>query len=163
MQKHGGTIEVESEPGVGTTFLLTFVRNSPATGLHLMVVDDEEGARVLHSRYIKRFFPEATISHAADGRDAIEAAIANRPHAIITDYGMQVMDGFELLTELKRYAETKNIPVVVITGEDSKASIEAMMLAGASAVFTKPVIPEKLEAQLRSVLKPFLMHSHIAE
>ena len=54
------------------------------------------------------------------------------------------MNGFEMLKQLKQDAETKNIPVVMITGEDSKASSEAMMLTGASAIFSKLATISKL-------------------
>jgi CheY-like chemotaxis protein len=75
---------------------------------------------------------------------------------IVADYAMPVMNGFEMLKQLKQAADTKNIPVVMITGEDSKANSEAMVLTGASAIFSKPVVPEKLEAELRKILAPFL-------
>jgi signal transduction histidine kinase len=152
MKKHGGSLSVESEIGIGTTFTLTFVNNTPAEGLSILVVDDEEGARVLHSRYIKRAYPDATIVYASNGREAVEQALRLRPHVVITDYSMPLMDGYEVLVELKRYAETKHIPVLIITGDDSKESSESMVLSGAAAVLSKPVTPAKLKSELQRFL-----------
>ncbi|MBI4417832.1 MAG: PAS domain S-box protein, partial [Ignavibacteriales bacterium] len=152
MKKHGGDITVESELGKGTTFKLKFANNSPREGLTVLIADDEEGARVLHSRYVKRLYPEANIVHATNGREAIEQALRLRPDLVITDYSMPVMDGYEALVELKRYSETRNTPVLIITGDDSKASKDTMILAGASAVLSKPVTPQKLEEQIREIL-----------
>ena len=154
MEKHGGSIEVESEPGRGTTFKLTFINGTPRVGVNILVVDDEEGSRVLHGRYIQRLLPKSNIIYASNGREAIEQALRLRPHAVVTDYAMPEMDGYELLTELKRYAETKNIPVIIITGDDSKASSETMRLAGAFAVLSKPVKLETLETEFRRGIIP---------
>lgn len=152
MKKHGGGISVESEIGIGTTFTLTFVNNAPCEGLTVLVVDDEEGTRVLHSRYIKRIYPDANVVFASNGREGIEQALRLRPHIVITDYSMPLMDGYEVLVELKRYAETRNIPVLIITGDDSRASSESMVLSGAAAVLSKPVAPARLESELRGIL-----------
>ncbi|GJQ20318.1 MAG: hypothetical protein HBSIN02_06730 [Bacteroidia bacterium] len=152
MKKHGGDITVQSTVGQGTTFTLKFVSNSRRDGLAILIADDEEGARVLHSRYVRKIYPDAHIIFASNGREATEQALRLRPDLILTDYSMPVMDGYEALTELKRYAETKRIPVVVITGDDSGSSRDALTLSGASAVLAKPVTFDSLEKNLRMVL-----------
>ena len=72
------------------------------------------GVRVLHARYVKRFLPEANILYASNGQERHEVALKHRPHAIVTDYAMPVMDGFEMLRGLKKDPCTQNIPVFVI-------------------------------------------------
>jgi CheY-like chemotaxis protein len=156
MQKHSGTIGVESTVGRGTEFKLTFPTNSKEDGMKVLIVDDEEGIRILHSRYIKRILPQASILYATNGQEAIDAAVKYRPQAIVADYSMPVMNGFDMLVQLKKVPETKNIPVLIITGEDSMASFEAMRLSGASEIFSKPVLPEQLGGGLKKALSGFL-------
>jgi PAS domain S-box-containing protein len=52
--KHNGMIDVQSHPGTGTLFLITLPKSRPETSENILVVDDEHGMRMLHTRYIKR-------------------------------------------------------------------------------------------------------------
>ncbi len=149
MQKHGGSISAESRPGEGTTMLVTFVSAEPAEGIRVLIVDDDAGARVLHSRYVKRSIPGAVISQASNGREGIDAATRLRPQLIISDYAMPTMNGFEMIRQLKRDPSLASIPVIVVTGEDSRASRDAMTLEGAADVFLKPVAAKEFEEVVR--------------
>lgn len=156
MQKHSGTITVESAVGTGTTFTLTFPINiSRKEGMNILIVDDEEGVRVLHTRYVKRFLPQANILYATNGQEAIDAAQKHHPQAIVADYSMPVLNGFDMLVQLKKDAATKNVPVFIVTGEESKACVESMKLTGAAGIFTKPVLPEQLGGALKSIVQEF--------
>ena len=156
MQKHSGTITVESAVGAGTTFTLTFPTNiSKKEGMNILIVDDEEGVRVLHTRYVKRFLPQANILYATNGQEAIDAAQKHHPQAIVADYSMPVLNGFDMLVQLKKDAATKNVPVFIVTGEESKACVESMKLTGAAGIFSKPVLPEQLGSALKSVVQEF--------
>jgi len=57
------------------------------------------------------------VTEAEDGMRALEAITAGRPDVIILDLMMPKMDGFELLEELRRRGEWKDIPVVIITAK----------------------------------------------
>jgi CheY-like chemotaxis protein len=65
---------------------------------------------------------------------------------------MPEMNGFEFLTQLRQEPTTREIPVFVITGKDSTASMEAMRLSGSAAVLTKPVS----STQLQSAIEKFM-------
>ena len=150
VQKHSGTITVESEVGKGTTFVLAFPTFSSDLKQQILVVDDEQGVRALHSRYIKKTMPDASIIQASNGGEAFEFARKYRPQIIITDYGMPGLDGFEFLNKLKNEESTKNIPVYVVSGKDSLASREALILVGAVDVLAKPIGMEQFEKILKS-------------
>jgi len=155
MQKHGGSIRVESKENNGTTFFLKFPTLKTDVGPNILIVDDEDGSRVLHARHVKRFLPNAHILYASNGKEGFECASKYLPNAIVTDYAMPVTNGFEMLTQLKENAATQHIPVLVVTGEDSKASHEGMTLTGAAEVFLKPVIPDALGAALMKAVESF--------
>lgn len=152
LKKHSGSISVQSEAGQGTTFFVQFPRLVEDTEQSVLVVDDDEGVRVLHSRYLKRSFPDSRIIQASNGKEALELAKRYRPRIIVSDYSMPEMNGFEFLTQLRQEPTTREIPVFVITGKDSTASTEAMRLSGAAAVLTKPVS----STQLQAVIEKFM-------
>jgi PAS domain S-box-containing protein len=152
MQKHSGTIDVESEVGKGTTFKLQFPRVLSGDQRHVLIVDDEHGVRVLHTRYLKSALPEASPVYASNGKEAFECAKKYRPQLIITDYAMPEMDGFEFLDLLKHDTSTKDIPVFVVTGEDSTASREALLLSGAVEVLVKPIVQESFENAIKKAM-----------
>ena len=77
---------------------------------------------------------------APDGSEALAVILADRPDLIITDVLMPVMDGYELVRQLRLDPATSGIPVVFSTAHYGER--EARMLAlsiGVSAVLTKPV------------------------
>ena len=155
MQKHGGSIEVESEVGKGTTFYVSFpvvqkIQNSDDS---ILVVDDEKGVRVLHTKYIKRILPDMNVIEAADGSEALLLAHEHKPKVIISDYAMPGFDGIQLLNSLRKEESTKHLPVIVITGQDSNATVEALKLAGAQEVLHKPVEVSMLEQTLGKFLR----------
>ena len=152
LKKHSGAITVQSVVGQGTTFVLRFPRLMENIEQSALVVDDDEGVRVLHSRYLKRIFPDSRIIQASNGKEALELAKRYHPRLIVTDYSMPEMNGFEFLSQLRQEPTTTEIPVFVITGKDSTASMEAMRLSGAAAVLTKPVS----STQLQSAIEKFM-------
>jgi signal transduction histidine kinase/ActR/RegA family two-component response regulator len=152
VQAHSGSIAVESEVGKGTTFTVTFPRILLADEQSVLIVDDEQGVRVLHARYVKRVLPQVNILHASGGKEAFECAKKYRPQLIMTDYAMPEMDGYEFLNLLKHDSATKDIPVFVVTASDSTAGREALLLSGAAAVLVKPVSAEALGEMIKRTM-----------
>ena len=151
IQKHHGTIEAKSQPNEGTLFIITFPKSRPETGETILVVDDEHGIRVLHSRYIKRVMPDVNIIHASDGAEAYQLARECNPKVIVSDNDMPGLDGQELVRNLKADPLTCDIPVVIVTGHDSDANRDALKHFGATVVLNKPVTPELLAEVLKNI------------
>ena len=87
---------------------------------------------------------------AADGQAAIDVAVRSRPDVILMDIAMPGMDGLTATRELRAKAETRDIPVVVISayGGQSRWISEAIN-AGVTDVLGKPVSWPELERVLR--------------
>jgi CheY-like chemotaxis protein len=153
LKKHAGSISVESEVGKGTSFTICLQKLVKPQDETVLVVDDDQGVRVLHSRYLKRLFPDAQVVQASNGKEAFDYAKRNHPKLIVTDYSMPGMNGFEFLNLIKQDPGTKDIPVFIITGKDSSKGHESLVLSGAAAVLTKPVPVKELQDTIEGVMR----------
>jgi twitching motility two-component system response regulator PilH len=88
---------------------------------------------------------------ASDGKEAIEKAKAEKPAIIFLDIIMPGMDGYEACRLLAEDPATKGIPVVFVTSKGQKADKVWGQMQGAKGHVTKPVSPEQLIDQLKSL------------
>jgi CheY-like chemotaxis protein len=91
------------------------------------------------------------VTEATDGRDALKRLNEARPDAIILDLMMPEMDGFEFLEEMRRKAEWRDIPVVVVTARDLTAEDRDRLNGGVERIIQKTDRDEMLR-EVRSVL-----------
>ena len=83
----------------------------------ILAVDDEQQ----NLEFIKSIFEDDfTVITAADGEEGIKKAFAEKPALIILDVQMPKKDGFTTFSELRKSSETKDIPVVMLTGIGEK-------------------------------------------
>ena len=87
-----------------------------------------------------------------NGEGGIKSAKENKPSLILLDIVMPGMNGFDVMAILKADPETKNIPVIFITGDDSISSKEKGYLLGAVDYIEKPlaeiVVKKRVEFNL---------------
>jgi PAS domain S-box-containing protein len=148
IQKHHGSISVKSEYGKGTTFFLQFPKVSVPTGKSILIVDDEQGIRTLHTKYLQRLLPEINIMQASDGEEAFDLAISLQPILIISDHDMPNVNGHELVKKLKEDSSTKSIPIIYATGYGSNVMHKSLKDLGVSVFLNKPISQEQFEKTL---------------
>ncbi len=89
---------------------------------------------------------------ARDGPSGIETAKRERPILILLDIMMPGMDGFEVCRRLKADAQTRTIPVIILTSTSAANLNVQAFKAGADLALTKPFDPDRLMATIEAAL-----------
>jgi CheY-like chemotaxis protein len=116
----------------------------------ILVIDDEPSVRFLVRRLLE--FDGYEVVVVDDGIRGLAAAQQQRPDAIVLDLMMPVMDGYQVLANLRTDPRTASVPVVVLTAASTVAAGQRVRDAGAVACLTKPFAPEELAASLSSAI-----------
>ncbi|MDR0821545.1 MAG: diguanylate cyclase [Oscillospiraceae bacterium] len=90
---------------------------------------------------------------ANTGKDALRIAAESEPDLILLDIMMSDMNGFEVIAELKASEDTKEIPVIFITGLDGEAEEEKGLGLGAVDYITKPFSGAIIKARVKTQIK----------
>ncbi len=116
----------------------------------VLVVDDFQDNREMYAEFLA--FSGFRVIQAANGKEALDQAFANRPDIIIMDLSLPVMDGWEAPRRLKADQRTHRIPVVALTGHAMQSHSKGAMQAGCDSFVAKPCLPEQLVAEIRKML-----------
>lgn len=117
----------------------------------ILVVDDNQDSRELVVKVLKNKGYEMV--EAADGEEAIEKAIAERPNLILLDISIPKLNGYEVTQKLKSMEEFENIPIVALTAHAMKGDRMKALEAGCEGYITKPINVRELPAQVKSFIK----------
>jgi adenylate cyclase len=124
----------------------------------LIVEDDAELREILQAEFELEGLTALT---ATNGSEAVTSARELKPDLILMDIMMPVMDGIEATKIVKGDAETKHIPIIMLTAVGKKEDIVAGLEAGAIDYITKPFFMPELKARLRSVLQHKIMYDEL--
>ena len=103
----------------------------------ILLVDDEPAILEIFSLLLQEAgYRVETAEHALA---AMCSVVRTRPDLVLADIRMPIVDGKGLVAELKGASDTKEIPVVAITGYDGPGAQEAAYKAGYDGYLTKPV------------------------
>jgi signal transduction histidine kinase/CheY-like chemotaxis protein len=164
VERHEGRIEIESEPGKGTTMRLIFPAakeippvlpageiQSPLGPFHILCIDDEPTVRELVSEMLR--YDGHHVEVADGGSHGVtafrQARESGRPFdVVITDLGMPHMDGREVAAILKK--EKPPTPIIMLTGWGAFMKEESVKQV--DGILGKPPRIQEIRAMLRGVL-----------
>jgi PAS domain S-box-containing protein len=165
----GGTIEVSSAPGKGSTFsfTLTFEQVEPSQDAELPsrpTLDDLPPLTILlaEDNLVNRMFLRQALSRAGheiieaeDGRQALEVLGRNHCDLVLMDIQMPEMDGMEAMLRIRSGEageENRSIPVIALTAYAMKGDRERFLAEGMDGYVSKPVDFGELALAMREVI-----------
>jgi signal transduction histidine kinase len=156
VQRHDGNIEIISERGRGTTFLVTFPPTTAmsvpvteptaeiATPRRILIADDQEIICELLAEYLRADGHDTVI--AFDGTDALQKFRSGEFDLVITDQSMPGLNGQQLAAAVK--STHASVPVILLTGFGDELQATGQLPPGIDLVVSKPVSTTELRAAL---------------
>jgi signal transduction histidine kinase/DNA-binding response OmpR family regulator len=174
---HKGTLKIDSQLNIGSIFTvqLPLVLEKPAHSIkkplnlihkdlqvsssvknnkiNLLIVDDNYEMRA----YLKSILKEYNCIEAENGQEALEVLGKHKINFILTDNMMPVMDGVELIKQIKNY--NIDTPILMLTAKtENKSKLEVLRL-GIDDFLNKPFEREELIIRIKNALKNYKMRT----
>lgn len=125
--------------------------SSTPSGPLVLIVEDDQSTRMMYRDYLNGSGFRTADAH--NGFQALEKAQQLHPDAVITDLAVPGMDGFEFCRALRESAQTRDIPILAVTGHPEYLDDpERIRHAGISRVLVKPCALEVIVEELRRLL-----------
>jgi CheY-like chemotaxis protein len=159
VQRHRGTIAVDSTPGLGTTFSMRLPIHTHAAAtpveettetprrLRILVVEDDPLVRMAVTEQLSS--QGHTVQSATNGLEGLDTFMSGRFDLVLTDRAMPEMGGDQLATTIKQISPTK--PIIMLTGFGDLMTVKGERPPSVDAVVSKPVTLDTLSAAIRQV------------
>ena len=122
----------------------------------VLLVDDDPTTRNLISHFLRK--EEFVVMKASAGSDGLARAKTDRPDLLIVDAAVPGVNGFELLSLLRKDPETRGLPVLMLSSLDDEEAIVKSLEEGADYII-KPFSPRILVAKVRKILRDVCDHA----
>ena len=119
----------------------------------ILVVEDDEFMRSILNQYLSVNYDILTCNNGVEAIQLIQEGTQNLPDLIISDLNTPVMNGLELILQLKAGELFNSIPIVVLSGEENSEMRIKCLDAGAEDYIVKPFNPRELESRIKVILR----------
>jgi two-component system sensor histidine kinase TorS len=160
----GGSLEVQSRQGLGSTFTLTVPfeaaperaprrtdRQIPTADrtLQILVVEDDDATQIVARGFLERMGHDVTV--VGDGFAAVDAVRRQAPDLVVMDISLPGIDGIETARRL-RLAVGAHLPILAVSAHVFRDEIDRYLASGMNGFIGKPLTPEALAAAISDVV-----------
>ncbi len=180
IEQMGGSIEVSSKPGIGSTFTfnvllgatdLNTIRNfqirrhrtsidigklARLHGRRVLLVEDNEINRIVAIELLEQ--AQLQVDIAENGELALDKLRHNDYDCVLMDVQMPVMDGYQATRLLRQIPACRDIPVIAMTANVMNGDHQHCLAAGMNDFIGKPILPATLYEALLKWIKPVAAH-----
>lgn len=107
----------------------------------ILIIEDVEVNRDLIVQILEEAYE---IVEAADGRQGLRVAEAERPDLILMDISLPQMDGYELASRIRQTEAIRGVPIIAVTAHAMAGDEERALKVGCNAYVTKPIDEDEL-------------------
>ena len=116
----------------------------------VLVVDDDPAIRLVCATNLR--LDGYDVIEASNGQDALDLALSELPDVVLLDLSLPVLDGFAVAGALRTDDRTRELPIVVLSGESGPEIARRVYEIGAAGFFAKPFEPGAVAAFVRVVV-----------
>jgi two-component system, cell cycle response regulator DivK len=116
----------------------------------ILLVEDNEDNQAIYRTMLEHFGYE--VITAFDGEEGVRLARERKPHLILMDVSIPLLDGWEATRILKADAATRHIPIIALTAHALAADRAKAMAVGCDGYLSKPVEPRLVVQEVEKFL-----------
>jgi CheY-like chemotaxis protein len=120
----------------------------------ILIIEDN-AANLELARYLLEARGYSTLL-ATDGGQGLRTARTERPDLVLCDLQMPVMDGYEVIGQLRNDPLLRDVVAIAVTAFSMRGDRDAVLSAGFDGYVSKPINPERLVEQIEAYLRPEL-------
>lgn len=127
----------------------------------IIIADDDKTLQKIYQHIFEPLGHECRFF--LNGRDAVNALREEWADLVILDCAMPVMNGYEACREIRAMPEAKELPIIIVSADDSQENILKLLNAGANDYVLKPVREAVLVTKLKNFLKTSALSGDVLE